>query len=110
MRKPGSKAARKKRGARYRQVASVRRRFLDDGQVFFTCPACGKALFRTRDAARRFARRHYPGAELSPYLAAGCDGVSFHLTSQDARTRETFKDHREKPARGAGMRTGEHYG
>ena len=53
-------------------------------------------MFRTRDAARRFARRRYPGAELSPYLAADCDGVSFHLTSQDARTRETFKDMRNE--------------
>ncbi len=100
MKKPGAKVARKKRDARYRQVASIRQRFLDDGKVFFTCPACGKALFRTRDAARRFARRHYPGAELPPYPAEGCDGISFHLTSQDAGEREAFKNHREKPARG----------
>lgn len=86
------RGARKRRDARYRQVTADRDKVAGAGLIFFACPDCGKAQFTTRAAARRFARRRYPGAELSPYLAQYCgDGTLFHLTSQDAAEREQFK-------------------
>lgn len=94
------RAARKRRDTRYRQVTAVRDRAAGDGQIFFACPDCGKAVFTTRGAARRFARRNYPGTAQVPYLA--CDGVSFHLTSQDARARQWWREHRESRDQDAG--------
>ncbi|WP_280432628.1 hypothetical protein [Nocardia brasiliensis] len=32
-----------------------------------TCPACGKAAFRSRKTAKQYARRRYPGAGLRAY-------------------------------------------
>ena len=83
------RSARKKRDEGYRKTAAARAELAGDGEIHFTCPECGKAAFITRGAARRFARRVYPGSELSPYRACG---GKFHLTSQDARKRAEWKD------------------
>lgn len=47
-------------------------------RVLGTCPVCGKKRYSSRQAAKRDARRLFPGDRMRVYQC----GTSWHITSQ----------------------------
>jgi hypothetical protein len=52
------------------------------------CPDCGKRRYRSKRAAREFARVTFPGARMRTYEC----GDFWHVTSQDAEEAEFWRD------------------
>ena len=54
----------------------------------FTCAACGKRGYASRDQAEKAARLLHPGERMRAYQC----GPLWHLTSQDAATAAWYRE------------------